>query len=277
MTTIPEYIRTRIQERLDALNLKPRTASMMATGKPDAIRTILKQGVIPSAERLNQIAEVLQTSAIYLIGATDDPTRIDNLQVVDPEDNRRAGSGPVAEHSGREVGSGRYDIDHIRPISSLPTRSDMPKDVPVYGTAIGTSQDIEALENGAIAVEQTSLNTGEVIDYLRRPPGLANSRRAYGLYVAGFSMEPAYEPGTVIIVDPSRPPSVQDYVVVYMRGQDDDDAEGRVSSVMLKRLVRRSSTYVELEQYNPPARFRVDATRVAQMHRVLPLAEIVGV
>jgi phage repressor protein C with HTH and peptisase S24 domain len=292
MTTINETIAARIQERVEATGKSARSLSMRATGKPDAIRTILKQGVMPSADRLEMLAHTLGTSTAYLLGATDDPAPL-NVRYVTPYMNRMIGDREVELEPQIIPSPGRAEIDHVRKVTSrapeapsepelsrapvVPPRSDMPKDIPVYGTAVGTSQDIEALENGAIAVEQTDLNTGDVIDYFRRPPGLANSRKAYGLYVAGFSMEPAYEPGAVIIVDPSRPPSVQDYVVVYMRGSEQGIDDNLMSAVLLKRLVRRSSTFIELEQYNPPARFRVDASKVAQMHRVLPLAEIVGV
>lgn len=269
--TMNEHITNRIRDRLEATGMTPRAASMRATGKPDAIRTILNQGVMPSAERLDMIAVALGTSTAYLLGATEDPSPI-SVRLVESSSNRLKA---VAEPSGDT--SIKLDRDHIVPKSALPRRTDMPQDIPVYGTAIGTSQDIQALENGEIAVEQTSLNTGEVIDYFRRPPGLTNARKAYGLYVVGFSMEPAYEPGGVIIVDPSRPPAIQDYVVVYMRGAEHAEDETSVSAVLLKRLVRRSASFVELEQFNPPARFRIGADAISQMHRVLPLAEIVGV
>ncbi|MHA0333691.1 XRE family transcriptional regulator [Sphingomonas aquatilis] len=270
MASINEIITTRIRQRLEETGQTARAASIRATGKPDAIRTILTQGVMPSAERLDMIAVALDTSTAYLLGATEDSAPI-AVRLVDAESNRVRHIEPSRNLNAK------LEREHVAPI--LPRRTDMPKDIPVYGTAIGSSEDIEALENGKVAVEQTTLNTGDVIDYFRRPPGLANSRKAYGLYVAGFSMEPAYEPGSVIIVDPSRPPSAQDFVVVYMRGKEDEDSDGdpMVSAVLLKRLVRRSASFVELEQYNPPARFRVGADTISEMHRVLPLAEIVGV
>lgn len=271
MASINEIITTRIRQRLEETGQTARAASIRATGKPDAIRTILTQGVMPSAERLDMIAVALDTSTAYLLGATEDSAPI-AVRLIDAETNRLL----QRIEPSRNINA-KLDREHMHPI--LPSRTDMPKDIPVYGTAIGTSEDVEALEDGKVAVEQTTLNTGDVIDYFRRPPGLANSRKAYGLYVAGFSMEPAYEPGSVIIVDPSRPPSAQDFVVVYIRGKEDEDHDGEstISSVLLKRLVRRSASFVELEQYNPPARFRIGAEAITQMHRVLPLAEIVGV
>jgi len=46
--------------------------------------------------------------------------------------------------------------------------------------------------------------------------------------------------------------------------------------VLLKRLIRRSGSYIELEQFNPPAKFRVDAARVKAVHRVMRWAEASG-
>ncbi len=59
----------------------------------------------------------------------------------------------------------------------------MAQDVPVYGTALGASRIID---NNAI--EQTTLNTGEVIAYFKRPVVLDGRVDVYGLYIQGSSM-----------------------------------------------------------------------------------------
>jgi phage repressor protein C with HTH and peptisase S24 domain len=151
------------------------------------------------------------------------------------------------------------------PPRPIPRRQDMNRDLPVFGTALGASSDI--VEEGE-AIEQIDLHVGEVIDYFRRPPALRNRRDIYALYVQGDSMAPAYESGTGIVVDPKKPPALRDYVVVYLRGDADEAA-----AVMLKRLVRRSSEYIELEQYSPPRRFRLDKRQFRDVHRVIPWDE----
>jgi phage repressor protein C with HTH and peptisase S24 domain len=229
----------RIDERLAALGISERKASISAVGKPDLIRDI-KRGRAPSASRLSALAAVLETSTEFLLGDTDNP------------------AGGAAEG--------------VRAI--VPPPQEMAQDIPVYGTALGGEQEVSVEYDGNVAIEQTDLNTAEVVDRFRRPPNLINRRDIYGLYVAGDSMEPAYESGDGIIVDPKKPASIRDYVVVYLRGkQDGDDAAG----VLIKRLVRRSASYIELQQYNPPAIFRLSAGEFREVHRVMPWDEAFGI
>jgi phage repressor protein C with HTH and peptisase S24 domain len=221
----------RIDERLQALGLTDRKASMNAVGKPDLVRYI-RRGVEVGTGRLSSLADVLGCSLDYLLGKTDLLTD-------------EAAAQPV------------------------PPRQQMHRDLPVFGTAIGATADLYS-EDRRVAVEQTFIDSSDVIDYFRRPPKLSNRQDVYGLYIVGDSMEPAYESGEGIICDPKKPPP-RDYVVVYMRGDDD-----RVSAVLVKRLVRRSGTFIELEQYNPPARFQIALTDVKAVHRVIPWDEAFG-
>jgi hypothetical protein len=63
----------RAKEALSRLNLSPRKASMMATGKPDALRHIFNRGVAPTMTRLADLAAILEMNPLYLAGETDDP------------------------------------------------------------------------------------------------------------------------------------------------------------------------------------------------------------
>lgn len=60
----------RVAERLAELDITERKASMDATGTPDAIRYIRTRRAMPSADRLDSIAETLKTSADWLLGKT---------------------------------------------------------------------------------------------------------------------------------------------------------------------------------------------------------------
>ena len=161
---------------------------------------------------------------------------------------------------------------------NLPGIQEMPRNIPVYGTALGAPLQLTSLRegNGMVAVEQTELNTGDTIDYFRRPPMLEGRKDIYGIYVYGESMWPRFKPGDKALVDPKRPPSIGDDVVVQIRGNGDDTQTDSVVSVLIKTLVRRSGSFVELEQYNPPALFRVETANIARMHRVIPMSELLG-
>lgn len=164
-----------------------------------------------------------------------------------------------------------FSLAGVAPASvPAPRHNELPKDVPVYGTAMG------AFKTGGEEqeVEASLLDQGDVIEYLRRPPGYADRTNLYALYVSGSSMEPRWESGDPIYVDPKRPPAIGDDVVVYLVRSAGDERE--LEAVLLKRLVRRSGSYVELEQYNPAMTFQVETRRIRSMHRVIPRRELLA-
>lgn len=149
----------------------------------------------------------------------------------------------------------------------------LPRDLPVYGTALAAPRDFDGK-----AVEQTTLNTGDIIERLPRPAALAGVSHAYGLYVQGGSMAPRFEHGETLFVTDStksRPARIGDDVVVYIRDCEHDDGE-RAAAVLVKRLVRRSASYVELEQFNPAMTFKVDADLVLRVDRIIPWGELLS-
>ena len=144
----------------------------------------------------------------------------------------------------------------------------MKRDVPIFGTALG-ADEIVAGE----AIEQIELNRGDVIGYRRRPVLLDGRADVYALYVQGSSMAPRHRDGAVLFVEERRRPSVGDDAVVYLRVPDEHDGE-RPSAVLVKSVVRKSASYVELEQFSPPLVFRIPMERVMRMDRVLTLDEL---
>lgn len=151
-------------------------------------------------------------------------------------------------------------------------RSERPRDVPVRGTP--SCGDLEV--NGE-HVETIEMDLGEIVDYVRRPLALEGRRDVYAIYFTGYSMQPRFEPGEVAYVDTKRPPLIGDYVVVQLRGRPDENGEARIVSALVKRLVRRTQDWIELEQFNQPLVFRIEQRRVAALHRIIPLAELVAV
>jgi phage repressor protein C with HTH and peptisase S24 domain len=136
----------------------------------------------------------------------------------------------------------------------------LPRDVPVLGQAVGG-------DNGDFYFN------GQIIDYLRRPPGIAAARDVFGLYVTGTSMYPKYEEGEPIYVSAARPPAVGDYVVIELHEQQ----EGTGNAGYVKRLVRRTPTKIVCEQFNPPMEVEYDRRAVKSVFRVIPYPELVGI
>jgi SOS-response transcriptional repressor LexA len=139
--------------------------------------------------------------------------------------------------------------------------------IPVVGSALGmTSFDPER------DIETTELNVGDVLDHVRRPLSLASDASAYAVTVVGDSMWPRFRPGRRVIVSPKAAVSIGDDVIVQLRGEGPQQAPTNgdpITLVLIKELVRRSATFIELRQFNPDVTFRVETARVAAIHKVI--------
>lgn len=141
---------------------------------------------------------------------------------------------------------------------SVPLLHEMAKDVPVWGTAAGS-------QNGAFVI-----NAGDAIDYVRRPPGLVGKKDIYGIYVEGDSMEPRFESGDLIFINPHRPPKVSDYVVVVVQLNGADDHEAFVG-----RLRSRRGSSVVLDKLNPEMELPLENVR--QVLKIVSNTELFGI
>ena len=167
-------------------------------------------------------------------------------------------------------GSGVYAPQPIYPVpppgafapktADVPAAGAMPLDVPVYGTAVG-GQDGDFELNG------------EVIDRVRRPPGITNARNAFALYVVGTSMEPRYDEGDLIFVHPGKPPVPGCDVVVELNAVDEFGRQ----KALLKTYRGKSPTKLLLSQLNPAGPIELPLEQVRQVLRVLRTNELLGI
>lgn len=155
-------------------------------------------------------------------------------------------------------------------------RRSLDRDLPIFGTALGADLETVSVDGHDIAVEQSSLDTSEAIDFVQRPFSMMENRNAYAVIVSGNSMFPRYDDGEIAVADPSWPARPGDDVIVQLRSPDGDGENERVTLVMIKRLVRRSGSWIELEQFNPPVRFRIDTAQLKATHRILRLGDVVS-
>ncbi len=112
---------------------------------------------------------------------------------------------------------------------------------------------------------------GEVTEYVRRPPGIANVKNVFALYVLSDSMAPRYEPGEVIYCG-TREPIPGDYVVIEMH----PEIEGQPGKAFIKRLKQRTGKEIIVEQFNPPKLIPFDRYTVKNIWRVIPNKELFG-
>jgi len=139
------------------------------------------------------------------------------------------------------------------------------KPVPLVGTAVAMkSFDPER------HIELTEVDMGDVLDHVARPASLARDNEAYALTVVGESMWPRFRSGRRVMVSPRAPIAIGDDVVVQLRGTEGDgEHRDRISVVLIKELVKRTPDHYELRQFNPDVTFKVEAERVAKIHKVL--------
>lgn len=136
----------------------------------------------------------------------------------------------------------------------------------LVGSAMGG--DFDGLED----VEMHELCMGDVLDNLPRPASVAQDEEAYAVEIMGESMAPRYEPGERVAVSPRAPVRIGDDVIVQLTNtstEEGSDTAGQVTMVLIKRLVRRGSDFIELLQFNPERTFRVPKDRARRIHRVM--------
>ena len=200
----------------------------------------LEAGHIRRPRYLLRLAKLLDVSAEWL------------------EDGAGAQVAPVARI---ERGTADVMTSNVAPgIVNVPAPGTLPVDVAVFGVAAG-GRDGDFSFNGT------------VIDYVRRPPGIADARTLFAIYVIGESMVPRYGHGDLVFVHKGRPARIGDDVLVELVG--DGDAAG---PCFIKRLVRRTASRVVLGQFNPPRDdIVIEAKRAVRTYRILTTAELLGV
>lgn len=146
------------------------------------------------------------------------------------------------------------------------------RDVPVVGGGLAAPLHVSVKGQG-LEIEQTSLDFGADPDFAPRPPSFATNRTIYCVYVWGDSMMPRFDAGDRLYVDPRRPANVGEDVVVQLRADPNSD-DLQVVVALIKKLVRRNGSTIELEQYNPATRLTIDLARVTSIHRIVPWREL---
>jgi hypothetical protein len=118
--------------------------------------------------------------------------------------------------------------------------------IPVRSAARGGGDQQMFLEDGPIG-------------YTPRPANLDGVRGAYAIYMIGDSMEPRYEQGWLLHVNPFKPPTRGRDVVVYKTDH----------AVLIKQFVRWEGEALVLRQLNPPETLRVARGEVLECHLVV--------
>lgn len=162
-------------------------------------------------------------------------------------------------------GQGRISEDEYErksaAVAAMPPVSEWPVNIPVLGTAAGS------LDRGAF-----QLGSG-VIEHVRCPPGLIGKRDIYALYCVGTSMQPKYQGGDLILVNPHRPPTSGDVVVVQCQAEADGEIEATLGIYL-----RETEAALTLGKFNPPDKtVEIVRDRISKIHRVVTNNEMFGI
>lgn len=204
---MPSPIYARIKERLDALGLSEREASLEATGSAGTIRNIrLGKSEDPRYSTLEKLAKVMKVTPQWL------QTGDDNAQLIE-------GDGDVALIPG---------LDRPKLLTGA-------QSLPILGTAMGSiiHENFEGFRFD-----------GAELGFTGRPPILANVPDAYALIVMGDSMYPMHPPGERRLVNPRWPTAPGNTVVVITKLWEDDPGQAYIK--ILRRRTQQSIVLEQL-------------------------------
>ena len=97
------------------------------------------------------------------------------------------------------------------------------------------------------------------IGWVRRPASLVGFANGYAIYMVGDSMEPRYQQGWLLFVNPNKPPVKGRDVVIYKVG----------NGVMVKEFVARRGGKVFLRQLNPAQDIEIPDDQVRDIHLII--------
>ena len=204
---------------------------------PSAVSRMLKgerQMKLLEAVQVADFLGVSQEDVLRHAGAAaDPPLRPDALRTEPP----RRGRPP------RSISMGSMPSRPIPPRSPPPGRGDM---IPIRSAARGGGEQEMFLGDGPIG-------------YTPRPTNLVGVRDAYAIYMLGDSMEPRYEQGWLLHVNPFKPPIRGRDIVLYKTND----------AVLIKQFVRWDSDALILRQLNPPLELRIPREEVRDCHLVV--------
>ncbi len=146
-------------------------------------------------------------------------------------------------HAGAPVAPGSIRANAIPPAG--------PRDLPVVGHARGGK-------------EGYFFDNGIVESFVERPWFLLGQSNAYAVYVNDSSMEPVLRHGQLAYVSPTVPPTPGDDVIVQLT-----DGQG-----LIKRLARRTTRHLVLEQFNPARRLEIPVDSVRSVHLVVAVLKV---
>jgi phage repressor protein C with HTH and peptisase S24 domain len=128
---------------------------------------------------------------------------------------------------------------------------------------LGRVDPLQVFSSAQGGVEGAMILSNEPVAWIPRDARLEGVQDAYGCFVSGDSMEPAYERGNLLLVNPSAPVAPGDDCL-FLRETADG---GRY--VLIKRLVRMTQQGWTVRQYNPAKTYTLPRKEWQKAHLVI--------
>lgn len=135
-----------------------------------------------------------------------------------------------------------------RPSRGRPPSASSGDRIPIRGSGRGGTAQEMFLDDG--------------LGYTARPANLNGVREAYAIYMVGDSMEPRYEQGWLLHINPFKPPKRGRDVVVLKEN----------NAVLIKQFVGWEGNNLVLRQFNPPEMLRIPRDEVRECHLIVGAA-----
>ena len=237
MTTLGERVKTeRRARRWSQAELARRVTDAGYSITQGGIAQIERRGAT-EPKSIVQLASALAVSVHWL-----QSNRGDKAAAADGGDGAQASLLPALATAVMAAPPGATTGPAARPRPRHP--------LPVFGSAQGGGEGAMTIGN-------------EPVSWIPRDPRLEGVPDAYGCFVTGDSMEPAYEKGNLLLVNPRAPVEPGDDAVFLK-----EDRDG-TRYVMIKRLVRAAAAEWTVKQFNPARTFTLSRLEWQKAHLVI--------
>lgn len=239
-----QAILDRIKQRLEALQMTPNKASVLAGVDRSFIRALSSDIAAgkkrtPRENLIRKFAPILECNAEWLLhgtGSWDTPSHHAPLNAAPTQSppEKQASKAPVAN----------VDMTTIRTGGLVGENG-----FPIYASAQGGPTGMTL--------------SFEPIEHAKWPEPLIGVKGGFGMYVVGDSMEPAYWQGDMILVHPTKPARNGDDVLVVKSNGNGEHA------AMVKRLVKGGGDEIVVKQYNPGNEFPIPRSEIHGVYLIV--------
>lgn len=222
---------SRILERRQELSLNQGALAAACGVSRAAVSQWEKGATVPTGPHLVPLARVLQTTEQWLVAGAAPKQRRDIVIGIEPAEINQ-------------------NPDLVAPEAIFDQSFADRGLLPVFAAA-------EA-GKGSILIDRT-----EPVERIRMPGPLVGVRGAFGMYVVGTSMEPAYRQGEMLLIHPHRPYLAGDDVLVIL---DDDNGS---QEALVKQFVSGDQRRVRLRQHNPRKEIEIAKSEISGLYLVV--------